>query len=426
MKIDPRKRIGGGNGRLLQISVSGVRGKKKTPFTRVQKISARGGLFAGDLFIATKGPHQHKVCIPHWDNMLLRSAIDNGEYQTGCYDTSWLMYRVYTSVYEALRYTYWVLHGTYGITFNHGEKAQLRLAEAELIELNMIAAGLRKGNAEELGLVFAKKSATILQRIGEQPRDILKRQARVLSVSLVTVYDSIGRTNATVKMTRAAAARRRIRNRRANISCIEPVIIARRQTLKSVIEEMELYWSGMLHYLDLLFAEQFYAMSALQDPDTRKRIVQQLRFYRMEIARYDIEPFTRTAYHVHPELQQALTYISDEKYGGAKKILERIWNSTKLRKVRMELEHVLLQLTCSLFGRTSGVDWDVCAHVIFVCDEQAKVLSQVDEAGFDNPVAEKTLAYLLAPNGIVALLKQRKLRTAKKARELLKQAVAPL
>ncbi len=417
MKVDPAKRIGGGRTRQIQIMDGG----------KLRTVRARGGLFGGDLFVIMEGRHRHKIAIPNWDNMIARAALQSGRYQSGYYDPSWLTYRVYASVYEALRYTYYVLDQQYGVTFRHGEKGRLQLAREELLELNEIAAGLRTGNAEVLSLDFFKKTRAILEQIEERPRDTDKRAARTMSASLVSVYDSLGRTNATVKMVRALAAANRLKHRQVSIACIEPVIIARRQTLKSLIEEMELFWEGLYEYLDRLFVQKYWergqsrCMQLLNDDTRRPQLLQHLILFQQEIGRYDLEPFTKTSYHVYEELRTVITHIRATRYGAARKLLERIWQSLKLRHIRAEIETALIPFTCSLFGEQ--VDPQACDQMIYVAKWARRALGQVDESQFEHPVTRHVRGQLSAA---IDLLIQKTHPEAMKAKEHIKQAVTIL
>lgn len=417
MKIDPSKRIGGGYRRAIQISIEGT----------ARTVAARGGLFRGDLYVILEGVRQHMVAIPNWDNMVARAALASGAYRPDYYDPSWLMYQVYTSVYEALRYTYYVLDRQYGISFHHGEKGRLSAAREELLAINEIAAGLRRGNAQELAPVFFEKARAILEQIEEHPRDQHKRAARRMSVPLMTVFDRTGRANSTVKMVQALAAHGQLRRRQVAISSIEPVIIARRQTLKSLIEEMELFWEGLYDYLNRLFDRPYWVrgqsrcMQLLIDAMARPSMVQHLTMFHQEIGRYDIAPFTQTSYHVYPELGQVLEHIRREEYGAARKILERMWNSLKLRHIRAELEAALLPFTCSLYGDL--VDRAAYDAMIYSTKQARTALARVDESGFVHPVSRHAIAQLSAA---LELLIQKTITSGRQAKEHIKTALGVL
>lgn len=417
MKVDPEKRIGGGCARQIQI----MDGR------RLKRVRARGGLFGGDIFVIMEGKHQHQIAIPSWDNMIARAALESGRYRPGYYDPGWLVYRVYTSAYEALRYTYYVLDQHYGVTFRHGEKGRLQMARNELMELNEIAAGLRTGNADELSSVFFEKARAILGQIEEQPRDTEKQAARSLTTSLATVYDSIGRTNATVKMVRALAAANRLRRRQVNIACIEPVIIARRQTLKSLVEEMELFWEGLYEYLNKLFAQKYWergrsrCMQLLNNDTARPQLLQHLILFHQEIGRYDLEPFTKTSYHVYEELRAAIAQIRVAHYGAGRKLLERVWQSLKLRHIRADIEAALIPFTCSLIGEQ--FDHQACDDMMYVAKRARTALGQVDESQFRHPVTPHARGQLSAA---IDLLIQKKVDAGRQAKEHIKKAAAVL
>ncbi len=414
MKIDPSNRIGGGYGRIIQVVTK----------EGLQPIHARGGLFGGDLYVILDEPFQHQIAIPHWDAMLMRAALDNGEYQPGYHDPAWLVYRVYGSVYEALRYTYHVLDEQYGISFQHGEKRRLSEARNELIELNAIAAGLQKGNADDLVPLFLEKARAILAQIEERPRDEQKRIARQMSIPLASVFDSLGRVNQTVKMTQALAAAQRLTKRMVAIGCIEPVIIRRRQTLKSMIEEMELYWQGLGDYLTRLLDQKYWVqqrprfMHVMTDRTSRVQTLQHLTLYYQQMEHYDIEPFTKTSYHVYGELSSAVRHIRHEQYGDAQSLLLRIWNSLKLRRFRAELEAALIPFICSMFDGT--VDRRAFDDMIFAAKRARRELSSVDEADFRHPVTPRVRGQLSLA---IELLLEKTITDGQQAKEHIKAAV---
>jgi len=401
---DYAKRIGGGQIRWVQVVLPDKDGKDK----RITKVRARGPLYEGDILVCVDGKtrfnfrKQGTILIPFWNNVLIHAAIRNGNYVVGPYERKNLVYQVFTSVYDALRYTYYLLEGQYGISFKYGEKGKLHKARTALEAYNAAAAaGRRTTQIDALAEELFWQAEIILTQLGTDPRDVFKREVRNKSIQMSTIYDCTGRQNIPSKRAQAVAVENRLKVRRFNISCIEPHIIARRQTLKTLIEEMELYWEGVCHFLSLLFTvnevyEPGRALKLLSDEHKRRRIDAHLEFYIREMAAFDILPFTSTAYYVRNELEEVRQCIADGREGRAITLLRRSWNSLKLRSIRTQLEEVILELVTLLFGKPSELSKGqkaVCDQVIYrLKNEFPKLFQDVDEAGFEHPVVELALA----------------------------------
>jgi len=402
--LDYAKRIGRGRICWAQVVLPDKHGRDK----RITKVRARGPLYEGDVLVCIDGrtrfnfQKQGAILIPFWNNVLVHAAIHKGSYRVKPYERKNLIYQVFTSAYDALRYTYYLLEGQYGITFQYGEKGQLHKARKALEAYNTAAvAGMRITQIKELGDELFRQAEIILTQLGSDPRDVLKREVRDTTVQMSTMYDSIGRVNLPAKLAQAVAIKKRLKNRQFNISCIEPHIIARRQTLKTLIEEMELYWEGVCHFLSLLFTvnevyEPGHALKLLSDEHKRRRIDVHLEFYIREMAAFDILPFTSTAYYVRNELEEVRQCIADGREGRAITLLRRSWNSLKLCSIRTQLEEVILKLVTLLFGKPSELSKGqkaVCDQVIYrLKNEFSRLFEDVDKAGFEHPVVELALA----------------------------------
>ncbi len=404
MTFDYSERIGGGQICWVQVVLSDKDGKDKG----ITRIRARGPLYEGDILVCVDGKtrfnfrKQGTILIPFWDNVLVHAAISNGNYVVGPYERKNLIYQVFGSVYEALRYTYYLLEGQYGISFKYGEKGKLHKARTALEAYNAAAAaGIRTTQIDSLAEELFRQAEIILTQLGTDPRDVFKREARNKSIQMSTIYDCTGRQNVPSKRARAVAVENRLKIRRFNISCIEPHIIARRQTLKTLIEEVELYWEGIRHFLSLLFTNNGVyvtgrAMKLLSNRQKRERIDAHLEFYIREMAAFDILPFTSTAYYVRNELEEVRRCLTGNLDGKAITLLRRSWNSFKLRSIRTQLEDEILELVTLLFGKPTELSRKqkgVCDQAIFrLKNEFPKLFQDVDEAGFEHPVVESALA----------------------------------
>jgi len=404
--------IGGGRIRQVQISVDG----------KLKKVESRGGLFGGDVWVVTHGLLRGCVLIPVWHNIVGFAAMRGGKYDIKYHDLKYLLHQVFGNVYDAVRHTYHVLHDTYGITFQHGEKGQLQKALQALEEHNIVAAGLSSANAHKVSGKFVALAKQILKQIGTSPRDEKKRQARDLTVQLATIFDSLDRINPGAKRAISVATMNRLRERTFNIRCIEPHIIARRMILKSIIEEMELYLLGIFDFLNVIFSPSNDPIQMLRTRATRESIVQQLGFYNQHLVHFDVEPFIRTAEHVHGEIDDALFYLKHNQYAEAVDVLRRSWNSLKLRTVRTELEDIILKLTFMLF-KPVRVRRDSCDNLIFRTRKQMRMLQDVDETGFKHPVTDDAIKQLEIAT---AFLVQKTADGCQQAKEALKQAAGLL
>ena len=412
------ERIGGGNIRIVQVSKKG----------KIIKVRSRGGLFKGDIRVVASGRYAGRILIPFWSNVLVHTAIKEGDYNIAYRDQKNLIYQMFDNVYGALRYTYHLLEKQYGITFLHGERGRLTIAIKQLEAYNDAVVNLRKDTADQLGLELMNKTGEILQQIGLDSRDEYKRDARDLVVSLSSVLDSSGKVNQSVKMAKSIAAQNRLESRKINIASIEPHIISRRQTLKAVIDEMELYWLGVYDFLTRLFTihgkyEYGRLLSLLRESKNRTIIINRLSYYCGKLGQYDIIPFVNTGRYVGNELAIARQEIENSSYPLAISILSKSWHSLKLRQIRTELERALTILTCSLFGDSVRVDKKAFDAVIFICRQQVRILKEVDESNFDYPVTKKSITLLQATAG--ELIKKN-ISSAKKARGYLKDAASIL
>jgi len=416
--VNEFERIGSGNIRWVQISEDGV----------IKKVRSRGGLFHGDIRVVTDGPHKGKVLIPFWANVLVHAALRDGQYPAAYHDHKNLVYQMFTDVYSALRYTYYLLEKQYGITFQSGEKGRLVQALKLLEEYNDAVVNLRKDTAQGMSAGLAKRAGEILKEIELNPRNAYKREARDLVVTLGNTLDSMDRVNQSVKMAKNVAARNRLLQRKMDILSIEPHIVARRATLLAVIDEMELYWLGVHDFLTRVLMEgrkvdSERCMDLLRNKDHRNIIMNRLYYYAGQMDYYDIRPFANTSRYVGEELAHARWRIEHYRYDVATFEMMKIWNSLKLRKVRTSLERVLTDLTCSLFGQQPVVDKRFFNDLIFRCRQQIEALKKVDETGFSNPVATQSRTFIQAA---VAELVKKKIPAANKAKDYLKKAASML
>jgi len=416
--VENINRIGSGNIRWVQISEDG----------KITKVKSRGGLFRGDIRVVVAGKHSGKILIPFWENVLVHTACKKGKYDIAYHDQKNLIYMVFGNVYAALRYTYYLLEKQYGITFSHGEKGKLTAAQTLLEEYNDAVVNLRKGTVAKLGNELLDKAGQILKQIGTNPQNEYKREARDLTISLASALDSRGQVNPTVKMAKNIAVQNRLEKRMVNIGQIEPHIISRRQTLKAVIEEMELYWLGVYDFLTRLFTlhgkyDSERLLSLLTDKAIRDVITQRLSYYGGKLDQYDIIPFANTGRYVGSELASAKFNITHFNYNLAIEELHKSWNSLKLRQVRTKLEEALTILTCSLFGKSADVDIKVCDKAIFICRQQIRWMEKVDETGFNRGVVKPCTTFLQAT---AKELIKKNITSVEKAKEYLKQAASML
>lgn len=406
-------RIGGGQIRIVQVSIQG----------KIVKVRSRGGLFKSDIRIVIDGKYSGRILIPFWANVLVHTAIKNGNYNIAYHDQKNLIYQMHGDVYGALRYTYHLLEERYGLTFHHGERGELTEAIKLLKDYNDAVVNLRKDTASKLATELFEKAGLILQQIGTDPRNEYKRSARDLTISLASVFDSSGKVNQTVKMAKSIAVQNRVVNRMVNIAQIEPHIISRRQILQVVIQQMELYWLGVFDFLSKLFTENGEykfgrLISLLSKKENRNAIINRLAFYSGKLGQYDIIPFSYTDKYVGRELLVAKQAIEKNQFSIAIDQLRKSWNSLKLRQIRTELEEVLTPLTCSLFGKIKTVDTVVNDRAIYLCSRKIEALGKVSEIGFVRPVSERCIILLRAT---ISELIKKDIKSTEKARQYLKR-----
>ncbi|MFH1236510.1 MAG: hypothetical protein V1685_06275 [Parcubacteria group bacterium] len=388
--IHPEERIGNGTVRTAQYSLN----------DGLHRTRVRGGLYRGDLCVGITREHQGRIFIPFWANSLVHAARDQGVIDV--FDPELLIHQVFTSVYHALRYTYHLLEEQYGVTFVHGEKARIIRAKQALQKLNLIAIGLRTGNAAQLAETFRQRAGFIIQEIGPTPHNQLKRQAVDYAVNLGTVVDRLGRVNASAKMAISVAAMNRLKGRMIDIRCIEPKILARRQTIETVIEEMEVYLEGIMNFLSVLMHMGNLEELFRSDVSLRSTVSGQLGFYIQHVQLFDIAPFDQTSRYIVEELGEARRLIGTGSYRQAIGLIERSWNSLKLRKIRTEIERQILQVTFLLFGKPVSIDRtktrEISETLIGIHDR----LLDVDERGFRQRVVEDTASKVLVAQQLVS------------------------
>lgn len=405
--------IGGGDFQPVLVSVDG----------ELREINSRGGLFGSDIRVGTERPYLGTLLIPIWESVVGLAAIHDGSYQVRRYDQKYLVYRVFDSVYDAIRYTYHLLEEKYGRTFSEGEKGRMLEAAQLLQKHNSIAAGLCQDNADQVGRQFFTLARRILAQIEEKPRDEHKKRARNMTVALATVHDSLERLNQSSKMTLSTGALGRIRKRTFNISCIEPHIMMRRAVLKALTEQMELYLEGVYNFLSILFAPGADVRRTLMTRATRASIVRQMQFYADQIATFDVHPFRRTGAYIEKEFRHVQFYLKNYQYQPAIQFLQRGWNSLLLRQVRTEVEDIMLQILLMQIDSPTRVDATQCDALIYRTKRQADMLKTVDETGFKHPVADAARSYL---DNAALLLVQKDWLAVRDAQAALKSAASYL
>jgi len=293
----------------------------------------------------------------------------------------------------------------------------LLLAKEALQELNLVAIKLRKGNAAELAHTFRERAGFVIRQIGETPTNELKRRVHDHTVSLQSVVDSMGRPNSGAKRAVTVAAGSGLDRRLIDVRCIEPKILARRQTLKTIVEEMEVYLNGVYNFLTLLMSDHKLEQSLTRDSDLRTAIHEQIGFYRWQLQRYDILPFRTTSAHMFAEFGNARTMLTRGQYGDALAQLRVSWNSLKLRKIRTEVEALILQLTFMLSAKADTLDHDACVAMSRKIGELTYQAESVDESHFKTPVVEDVLACFTTAR---VLLQDSTVVAGKKTKEALK------
>ncbi|MFA6908922.1 MAG: hypothetical protein WC289_03470 [Patescibacteria group bacterium] len=407
--IAPQERIGNGHVHMVRYSAD----------QEIRETWVRGGAYVSDICVGLYRPHDGRLFIPFWENVLMHEA--RKQRVVTRFSRDLLIHQVFATVYEALRYTYHVLDIWYGITFVDGEKGRLLLAKDALQELNLVAIRLRKGNAAELAHTFRERAGFIIRQIGETPTNELKRRAHDHTVSLQSVLDSMGRPNSGAKRAVTVAAGSGLDKRLIDVRCIEPKILARRQTLKTIVEEMEVYLNGVYNFLTLLMSDHKLEQSLTRDSDLRTAIDEQIGFYRWQLQRFDILPFRTTSAHMFAEFGNARTMLTRGQYGDALAQLRVSWNSLKLRKIRTEVEALILQLTFMLSAKADTLDRDVCVSMSRKIGELTHQAESVDESHFKTPVAEDAIACFTTAR---VLLQDSTADSGKKTKESLKLAAS--
>ena len=136
MFAEPEERIGGGEIRKIPVI---IHGKERIATVRM-------GLFGSDMGVIITGRYRGKLVVPRWDWVLIQALEEQKLFNVKRFNPKWLKFVMYESIYDVARYTIEVA-AQYGLTFHDGEKGRLLRAQQALIELNMLALGLRKGNA---------------------------------------------------------------------------------------------------------------------------------------------------------------------------------------------------------------------------------------------------------------------------------------
>ncbi|KKW01861.1 MAG: hypothetical protein UY52_C0018G0006 [Parcubacteria group bacterium GW2011_GWC2_49_9] len=388
--IHPEERVGNGTVRTVQYSLQ----------DGLHRTRVRGGLYRGDLCVGLTREHRGRIFIPYWANTLVHAAREQGI--IGVFDPELLIHQVFTSVYHARRYTYHLLEEQYGVTFVHGEKARIIRAKQALEELNLTAIGLRTGNAAQLAKTFRDRAGFIIQEIGPTPRNDLKRQAVNYVVNLGTVVDRLGRVNASAKMAISVAAMNRLKGRMVDIRCIEPKILARRQTIETLIEEMEVYLEGIMNFISLLMQMSNLEAFFRDNVSLRSTVRGQLGFYIQHIELFDIAPFDQTSRYIAEEFGEARELIGKGSYGHAVTLLMRSWNSLKLRKIRTEIEHAILEITFLLFGKPVSVNLTKSRTISESLIDIHDRLLDVDERGFRQRVVEDAANKVLVAQQLIS------------------------
>lgn len=405
-----RDKLGQGIIKEVQVSIG----------AEVKKVPARVGLFGSTLAVFTAGDLAGKIGVRLWENQIISKLIKSGAKLV--YTKENLIYQIFDGLFSTLRQTYWILDGNYGISFQFGEKKLLSEAMAALDNLNLFALGLRGGEFGNHKKIFQSKIKAILRQVGTQPRDMRKRVIKSELEKIKSMSDRELSVNVGAIRAKTTAARIKLQDLVDNIMSIEPRIIARRQTLVSVIDYIRAYLEGGERFLTMLLKEENWRRFVSSDIISHQKIQDQLIFYILGLKRIDMQPFALSCCITADELEQARDKIKAREHADAYKLLIKSRESLKRMTVRVDLEREIMRLTLYLLPQrqTKPFSWQMA---IAKLREIHKRLREIDETNFVQPACQASLASL---NRALSLLSMQNKENLTVAREYLKKAAGPL
>ena len=358
---------------------------------RSLSVRARVNIFKTGLGVRYDGGGMRQLVVPYWDNHHIHELLKNDRQPR--YGSDTLVHQTLESLFSAIRQTYHILWGNYGVDFSRGAKGKLTEAIELLNQLNLAATGFRTGNFLEWINPFQAQITRLFDLVGTQPRDLYRKEVIAYGQRISCGRDSQGRVNPSALMSQITAAQPRLKKVLAHILAIEPRIIARQQALVSIVQYAEAVIEGARQFLSLLLENgRFREVSDFKTDQTRLDAA--LTFYRGQLALFDMSPYYCTFFIVSAEFKEAQQKMAVGQFSTTLQLLRRSHESLKLRAIRIELERLLLLL---LFHQTVPRRHPLSLEAVAArLALQINHLEGVDETGFALPVRDEALANLRA------------------------------
>jgi len=381
---------------------------------KIEQIRARV-FYRGLVAVFLESEWQGQIGVPFWENQLAHKAFEQAldrrkEFR---YGPDIKIYQKVRDVYSAQRQTLHILHANYGRTFDWGEKKALSQALKASQRLHEQLLVLRKSNLEKLERSIRRETEHIINRVGQQPRNEFKKEARDLAAIIGEILDSRGRVNPFAKIAQVDAMRRRLEERLQIILAVESKIASRRRVLQSMIEICELrfrvaedFIERLLPNLNLDYFERHEGLEA--------KVAERLEFYADEISRIKIQPFTFPAQEISREFCKAAEMIRWYEFGEARVYLKISRESLGLRVIRTDVENFITYLTQLMFRPNRSL---LSAELKKIRNGFKNIktrLKSVDEAGFRKPVCREALNFVNTASRLVRSGKIKNLKSVKK------------
>lgn len=249
-----------------------------------------------------------------------------------------LKYVYYPDIYFLLRA---LKYGDeYYLQEDIGEIFRLEKVLVTAYELNGVLLNLRKGNVDELvgqiiELVDQAISETNPGSLNELKKEILEQLSAVGNIE-----DSLGRVNNGALLARLVAIKFRAMQREADAIDINAVWALRRKVISILIDILEFQVKTATNFLEQVLKD-WQVVQTMR----RVRVADQLEVYAGVFSAIDIKPFLVTFQYSADEFKRAAECLRTNQVEKAEGLLQTAYASFKLRKIRVDLERVLFEIS---------------------------------------------------------------------------------
>ena len=249
-----------------------------------------------------------------------------------------LKYVYYPDIYFLLRA---LKYGDkYYLQEDTGEIFRLEKVLAFAYDLNGVLLNLRKGNADELvGQIIELVGQAITETNPDSLNDLKKEILKQLT-AIGNIEDSKHRINNGALLARLVAIILLAMQREADVIDISAVWGLRRRVISTYIDLLEFQVKKAANYLEQILHD-WQVVQTMR----RMRVADQLRVYAEVFSTIDIQPFSATFYYSADEFRRAAECLEGNRIEEAEKLLQTAYASFKLRKIRVDLERILFEVS---------------------------------------------------------------------------------